>query len=103
MKTARILLLLAILLLVAMMVKAQTQPKVKERFFMATYISVDSITNGLRWGSYFYSTTGGYFPNRHEIYRLIIKEYKLQCSEKEFVITPTEFKNKKEWLKFNMK
>src|SRR6185503_16795544 len=98
MKTARILLLLAILLMIAMMVKAQTQPKVKERFFMATYVSVDSITNGMLWGSYFYSTNGGYFPNKHDIYKLIIKDYKLRCSEREFVIIPTQFIYKKAWI-----
>lgn len=102
MKTARILLLLVILLLIAIMSKAQGKQKPK-RYFAAIYISTDSITGSLHYGTYYWTMTNGGFANRHEIYKLIIDDFKIKCRESEFRIIPIEFKNKKEWLKFNDK
>lgn len=75
----------------------------KERYYQATYIGLDSVTRAIMWGTYFYTVTNGGFINRNEVLNLLYRDYKLRCRERDMALTITEFKNKTEWLKLNRK
>lgn len=79
---------------------AQSKPS---RYFQATYITTDTVTNGVAWGTYFFETNNGAFVDRIYLIKRIVKDYKIRCRTSNFVVSVTEFRNKKEWLMFNKK
>lgn len=95
--------MLAMLLLCAVL-STQAQKKDTNRYFEAAYLGQDS-TGNLKYGSYFFSTSNNGFPSIEETKALIIVDYKLNFTpvDSRMSIWIVEFKNKKEWLKWNHK
>lgn len=78
------------------------QKKDTNRYFEAAYVGQDSVGH-LKYGTYYFAMKNGYFPSMAETKTLIIAAYNLQFSplDSRLAIWLTEFKNKKEFDKWN--
>ena len=93
-----------IVIICCTMFSCQSQNKNTTRYYEAAYFGQDS-ANEIRYGSYFFSVSNNNFPSIEETRGLIIADYKLKftATDKRMTIWIVEFKNKKEWLKWNHK
>lgn len=75
----------------------------RERYFQVMYNGQDSVHNGFIYGTYFFETINNYYPEKKDIYDLVVNNYKIRCRKNAFAFVLIEFKNKSEYLKMNTK
>ena len=94
--------ILAITMLCAVSVNAQK--KDATRYYQAMFYGEDS-AGVLKYGTYFFSTNNNYFPTKFDVKKIIIDGYKMKFSynDKHLAVIITEFKNKYDFLKWNVK
>lgn len=95
--------ILAMLLLCAVL-STEAQKKDTNRYYQAMFYGVDTAGH-LKYGTYFFSMKDNYFPMKSEVNKIIIDEYKLKFTydSKNLAVIVTEFKNKYDFWKWNVK
>lgn len=74
------------------------------RYFQVSYFGQDTIGQ-IRYGTYFFYITNNSFPDQKQAKAIVITGYHLKFTptDERLTVWITEFKNKKEWLKWNSK
>ena len=80
------------------------QKKDTNRYYQAIFYGIDS-TGHLKYGTYFFSMKYNYFPTKIEVNKIIIDGYKIKFSydDRNLAVIITEFKNKQDFDKWNVK
>ena len=94
---------LAIIILCTVL-STQAQKKDTNRYYQAMFYGIDT-TGSLKYGTYFFSMNNSYFPMKSEVNKIIIDGYKLKFTydSKELAVIIIEFKNKYDFMKWNVK
>ena len=92
------------MLLLCAVLSTQAQNKDTNRYYQAMFYGIDTEGN-LKYGTYFFSMKNSYFPMKSEVNKIIIDGYKLKFAydSKELSVIITEFKNKYDFMKWNVK